>query len=261
MARWKGLGVAAVAALAFVAVKVVPWALGFAGGKYLYQTVMGSHDDSAKLTVAQVSDQLQSQGFQIFKVVKQEFPNEYDAIVQKIAAVAASGGDEAEVRNVSRVAVADLRHKYASLLRSTPDDTASEALGAQLDMLKDVMARESAATCNSYLRNGPDALGTPDKDFLNDMDKIGATLFHAFGAAKNGGLPAADPSDQDWSLLADAFTSAGGTPAEMDAIANISREFEGLCPAAAKLYAAALSLQGESGRRIKTALLYEIAKN
>lgn len=35
MARWKGLGAAAVAALAFVAVKVLPWGVGFAGGKYL----------------------------------------------------------------------------------------------------------------------------------------------------------------------------------------------------------------------------------
>ncbi|MDX8483196.1 hypothetical protein RFN28_32810, partial [Mesorhizobium sp. VK24D] len=68
-------------------------------------------------------------------------------------------------------------------------------------------------------------------------------------------------SDQDWSLLADAFTNAGGTVAEMNAIANVSQEFEGLCPAAAKLYGAALSLQGEPGRHIKTALLYEVAKN
>ena len=39
------------------------------------------------------------------------------------------------------------------------------------------------------------------------MDKVGAALFHAFGAAKNGGLPAAPTSDGDWSLLVDAFIS------------------------------------------------------
>ena len=47
----------------------------------------------------------------------------------------------------------------------------------------------------------------PDQDFLIDMDKVGAALFHAFGAAKNGGLPAAPTSDGDWSLLVDAFIS------------------------------------------------------
>lgn len=69
------------------------------------------------------------------------------------------------------------------------------------------------------------------------------------------------PSDQDWSLVADAFIRSGGTPVEMDAIANVDQDFEGLCPAVAKFYAAALSLQGEPGWHIKTALLYAIAKN
>ncbi|WP_245429336.1 hypothetical protein [Mesorhizobium sp. WSM3860] len=255
------MGLAAVAVLSFVAVKAVPWALGFAGGKYLYETVMGSHDGSAKLTTFQVSDQLLSQGFQIFKAIKQEFPDDYDGVVQKITAVASAGGGESEVRNTSRVLVADLRHKYAPLLASAPDGNASEALAAQLDMLKHVMERETPATCNRYLRDGPVALSMPEQDFLMHMDKIGATLFHAFGAAKGSGLRAAAPVDQDWSLVADAFTRNGGTTAEIDAIASANQDFEGLCPAVAKLYTAALSLNGEPGRHIKTALLYEIAKN
>ncbi|WP_136621442.1 MULTISPECIES: hypothetical protein [Mesorhizobium] len=259
MTRWKALGVAAVAALSFVAVKVLPWAAGFAGGKYLYQTVAGSPDPQT-LTTAQVSEQIESQGSQIFRAIKQEFPEDYDAVVEKITAVARLGNVD-QVRNTSRMAVADLRQRYASLLSSAPDSKAAEALRAQLDMLNHVMARETAATCNNYLREGPGALSTPDQDFLIDMDKVGATLFHAFGAAKNGGLPAAAASDGDWSLLADAFINAGGTPAEITAIANVSREFEGLCPAVAKLYTSALSLQGEPGRHIKTTLLYEIARN
>ncbi|WP_189434628.1 hypothetical protein [Mesorhizobium sp. M1E.F.Ca.ET.041.01.1.1] len=67
--------------------------------------------------------------------------------------------------------------------------------------------------------------------------------------------------DEDWSLVADAFTRNAGTPAEMDAIASANQNFEGLCPAFANLYTAALSLDGEPGRHIKTALLYELAKN
>lgn len=259
MTLWKPLGVAAIAALSFVAVKALPWALGFAGGKYLYQTVAGSPDPQT-LTTAQVSEQIESQGNQIFKAIKQEFPDDYDAVVEKITAVARIGNVD-QVRNTSRMAVADLRRRYASLLSSAPDSKAAEALRAQLDMLNHVMARETAAACNNYLRHGPGALSTPDQDFLGDMDKIGATLFHAFGAAKRGGLPAASASDEDWSLLADAFIKAGGTSVEMNAIANVSLEFEGLCPAVAKLYTSALSLQGEPGRHIKTTLLYEIARN
>ncbi|MFD1986498.1 hypothetical protein ACFSOZ_29090 [Mesorhizobium newzealandense] len=90
-------------------------------------------------------------------------------------------------------------------------------------MLNHVMARGTAAICNNYLRGGPGALSTPDQDFLSDMDKIGATLFHAFGAAKNGSLPAASASDEDWSLLADAFINAGGTPAEMNVLPMSAR--------------------------------------
>ncbi|MBZ9849240.1 hypothetical protein LB565_14740 [Mesorhizobium sp. CA14] len=128
-------------------------------------------------------------------------------------------------------------------------------------MLDHLMARETPDICNNYLRNGPDAVSAPDSEFLAHLDKVGATLFRAFGAAKRSGLPAAEPEDQDWSLLADAFTKSGGTPAEMDAIANANQDFAGLCPAMAKLYGAALSLPGESGRHVKTALLYAIVKN
>ena len=259
MTRWKTLGVAAVAALSFVAVKVLPWALGFAGGKYLYQTVAGAPDPQT-LTTAQVSEQIESRGSQIFRAIKQEFPEDYDAIVEKITAVARLGNID-QVRDASRMAVADLRRRYASLLSSAPDSKAAEALRAQLDMLNHVMARETVTTCNNYLRQGPGALSMPDQDLLSDMDRIGATLFHAFGAAKQDGLPAASASDEDWSLLADAFIKAGGTPVEMNAIANVSLEFEGLCPAVARLYTSALSLQGEPGRHIKTTLLYEIARN
>jgi len=259
MTRWKGLGVAAVAALAFVAVKVLPWAFGFAGGKYLYETVAGPSAPKA-LTTAEVDAEIQKQDFQILKAIAQEFPDDYDALLRKIAVIA-STGNEQQVRDTTRAAVADLRRKYAPLLPSAPDRGASEALSAQLDALNHVMARETPATCNNYLRNGPDAISAPGHDFLVDLDRIGATLFHAFGAAKSSGLPATEPSEEDWSLVAGAFTKGGGTLAEMDAISNLNHDFEGLCPAVAKFYAAALSLQGEPGRRIKTALLSATAEN
>lgn len=260
MARWKALGVAAIAALSFVAVKALPWALGFAGGKYLYQTVMGK-PSTATLTTAEVSEQLQSQEFLIFRTIKQEFPADYDEIIRKITDVARSGGGFDQARDVSRLAVVDLRHKYAPLVPSTPESNASEVLRAQLDMLRQVMARESAATCNSYLAKGPGALNTQDHDFMVGMDKIGSTLFLAFGAAKSSGLPAAPASDEEWSLVATAFVAAGGTQADMEAIGSANQAYEGLCPAIAKFYQAALSLEGEAGRHVKTTLIYEIARN
>lgn len=259
MARWKGLGVAAVAALAFVAVKVLPWAIGFAGGKYLYETETGSTARKAP-TRADVNAEIEKQDFQIFKAIAQEFPDDYNAFIDKITRVAGSGSQQA-VRDASRVAAADLRRKYAPLLPSAPDRETSQALDAQLAMVNHLTARETPATCNNYLRNGPDAISAPGNDFLMDLDRIGATLFHAFGAAKKSSLPAAEPSDEDWSLIADAFTRSGGTPAEMDAIANMNQDFSGLCPAVAKFYTAALSLPGEPGRHIKTALLYATSRN
>ncbi|TIP01894.1 MAG: hypothetical protein E5X72_23540 [Mesorhizobium sp.] len=255
MARWKGLGAAAVAALAFVAVKVLPWGLGFAGGKYLYQTVAGSTARKAP-TRAEV----EKQDFQIFKAIAQEFPDDYNAFIDKITLAAGSGNQQA-VRDASRVAVAELRRKYAPLLPSAPDREISQALAAQLTMVNHLMARETPVTCNNYLRYGPDAISAPGNDFLVDLDRIGATLFHAFGAAKRSSLPAAEPSDEDWSLIADAFTRNGGTPAEMDAIANMNQDFSGLCPAVVKFYTAALSMPGEPGRHIKTALLYATSRN
>jgi hypothetical protein len=42
MASWKGAAMTAAAVLSFVAVKALPWALGFAGGKYLYRAAMGT---------------------------------------------------------------------------------------------------------------------------------------------------------------------------------------------------------------------------
>ncbi|MDX8535819.1 hypothetical protein RFM41_33115 [Mesorhizobium sp. VK25A] len=256
MSYRKWLQVAAVFPVSFVAAKVMPTMFG--GGRYHhYQSVT---KPPQPLTAADIDAEIRKQDLQIFEAIAREFPDDYDAMLRKITA-AANTGSQIEVRNTSRQAVADLRHRYAPLLPSAPDGEVSQALSAQLDMLNHVMARETPATCNNYLRIGPDAVSAPDSEFLAHLDKIGATLFHAFGAAKRSGLPAAEPEDQDWSLVADAFTKGGGTPAEMEAIANSNQDFAGLCPATAKLFAAALSLSGEPGRHIKTALLYAITKN
>ncbi|WP_246679560.1 hypothetical protein [Mesorhizobium sp. B2-3-5] len=247
MSRWKWLQVAAVVPLSFFEVKFLPPLFGSAGGRYHHETVARPPQP---MTTADVDAEIRKQGLQIFKAIAREFPDDYDAMLRKITA-AAQTGSGTEVRNVSRQAVADLRQRYTPLLTSAPDSEVSQALSAQLDMLNHVMARETPATCNNYLRNGPDAISAPGHDFLAHLDKIGATLFNAFGAAKRSGLPAAVPSDQDWSLVADAFIRSGGAPVEMDAIANVDQDFEGLCPAVAKFYAAALSLQGEPGWHIK----------
>lgn len=261
MPRWKTASVAAGAVLLFAAMKILPWGFGFVGGKYLYEAVAGRQGDPVLLTTAQVSEQLQNRDFQIFKAIRQEFPSDYDAIVQKITTVARSGGSSEDVSNASRVSVADLRKKYAPLLLSAPERSATEALGAQLDMLNHVMANRSSATCDRYVRDGPSAIEAPDQAFMINLDRIGATLFHAFGAAKNSGLPATAASDEDWSMLASALAKAGATQEEMKAISEANPELAELCPILAKLYAAALSLQGEPGRHVKAALLYEIAKN
>ncbi|RAZ86945.1 hypothetical protein DPM33_26720 [Mesorhizobium hawassense] len=212
------------------------------------------------LTHADIDAEIQKQDSQILKAIAEEFPDDYSALIDNVMVVARLGGKRA-VRDTSRVTVAKLRRRYAPLLPSTPDNEASQALSAQLGMLNYLMTRQTPATCNNYLRKGPDAVSAPDSEFLVHQDKIGATLFRAFGAAKRSGLPAAEPADQDWSLVAEAFTRGGGTPTEMDAIANANPDFAGLCPATAKLFAAALSLSGEPGRHVKTALLYAIVKN
>ncbi len=61
--------------------------------------------------------------------------------------------------------------------------------------------------------------------------------------------------------IATALAKAGATQDEMKAIAEPNPESAELCPIFAKLYAAALSLQGEPGRHVKATLLYEIARN
>lgn len=237
MSRWKWLQVAAVVPLSFVEAKVLPTMFG--GSRYHHESVA---KPPQPVTIADVDAEIRKQDLRIFEAIAREFPDDYDAMLRKITA-AAQTGSEADVRNTSRQAVADLRHRYAPLLPSAPNSEVSQALSAQLDMLNHVMARETPATCNNYLRNGPDAISAPGHDFLADLDRIGATLFHAFGAAKRSGLPAAVPSDQDWSLVADVFTKIGGTPAEMEAISNAKQDFPGLCPAMAKFYEAALLLR------------------
>ncbi|OHV69354.1 hypothetical protein LCM4577_22430 [Mesorhizobium sp. LCM 4577] len=255
MSPWKWLQVVAVVPVSIIGSNVMPTMFG--GGHRHHQPMAMP---PRTLTTADIDAEIRKQNLGIFEAIAREFPDDYDAMLRKITA-AAQAGNQTEVRNISRQAVADLRHRYAPLLPTAPDSNAWEVLSAQLDMLNHVMARETPATCNNYLRNGPDAISAPGHDFLADMDRIGAALFRAYGAAKRSGLPTVAPSDQDWSLVADIFKKIGGTPAEMEAVSNANPDFPGLCPAMAKFYEAALSLQGEPGWHIKTSLLRTIVKN
>ncbi|RWM20417.1 MAG: hypothetical protein E5X53_32960 [Mesorhizobium sp.] len=259
MANWKCTTAAAVAAAAIgslVLVKALPWVLGFAGGKYLYQMATDRTP-----TAAGISEQLQQQEFQLFRALKQELPEDYDKLVQKLVAVAKSRGGYEQVRDASMATVVDLRHRYASLLRSAPDGSASGALHAQLDMLNHVMTGESAVTCNRYVASGPIALTVNDHEMMAAMDKAAVALFHAIATAKNSGLPAVEAGDGDWEMLVTAFIAAGGTQGDMEAIVSSNQDYKDLCPAFAKLLEAALSVEGEPGRHIRTTLLYELASN
>jgi hypothetical protein len=258
MANWKGAGaaVAAAALASFVLVKALPWVLGFAGGKYLYQMAMDKTP-----TAAEISEQLQQHEFQMFRALKQELPEDYDKLIQKLVAVAKSRGGNEQVRNASMATVVDLRHRYASLLRSAPDRSAAEALQAQLDILNHVMAGESIVTCNRYVASGSAAVTVNDHEMMATMDKAAVALFHAIGTAKTSGLPAVEADEGDWDMLITAFIAAGGTQGDIEAIASSNQEYKDLCPAFAKFLQAALSVEGEPGRHIRTTLLYELASN
>ncbi|RUU51790.1 hypothetical protein EOD07_28535, partial [Mesorhizobium sp. M2C.T.Ca.TU.002.02.1.1] len=62
------------------------------------------------LTTADIDAEIRKQNLGIFEAIAREFPDDYDAMLRKITA-AAQAGNQTEVRNISRQAVADLRHR------------------------------------------------------------------------------------------------------------------------------------------------------
>jgi hypothetical protein len=259
MASGKGAALAAVAVASLLAVKVLPWVVGYFGGKHLYEMATITPVRAAELTAADMSEALQKQGFETFRIFKQDFPEDYDLLIQKVLAPVKAGDDDERFLVADAAAIAGLRRKYALAVRSAPDSEAAQALRAYLDTVKRVIAVEIPATCNQYLTTGPRVLAIRDNDMAAAVDRWTAALFHAIGAGRKSSLPTAEPGDDDWSRLDAPFTAAGGLPDDKDAIIRKDRGYKALCPAFARFLEAVLSVEGEPGRRIRTNILYGIA--
>jgi len=176
-------------------------------------------------------------------------------------AIAARSATAAEARDETLQAVVAVRRKHAQSIYQAPDDSLYPAIKSQLDLLELVDARETPATCASFVVSGGAALGRPDQHYLRAFDAIAADVFQAIGAARENPQPTEASTDADWQELYKTMTAQGATTDDIRSLTALDPKDENLCRATIRFFRAVLAVEGPAGRRVRADIAYGLAAN
>ncbi|MBB3706147.1 hypothetical protein FHS67_002467 [Aminobacter aminovorans] len=253
MSWWKTATVAVAALGSLLLVEVLSGGFDAVSGEYFLKQPAG------RPSAEDVFSDLRSQGYRMYDTIKQELPEAYVALKSGMEAIAARSATAAEARDETLQAVVAVRRKHAQSIYRAPDDSLYPAIKSQLDLLELVDARETPATCASFVVSGGAALGRPDQHYLLAFDAIAADVFQAIGAARENPQPTEASTDADWEELYKTMTAQGATTDDIRSLTALDPRDENLCKVMKLFLRGILAVEAPGGRRLRAEIAYGIA--
>lgn len=221
---------------------------------FLLDLVFGRHEPTSGEVVAI----LEKSSPKLVDVLKQRFPDAFDAIVESSLSAGKDGGDDEDIQLAFFAAAQNAADDYADYARRAPDPEMKAWLERVADSIDVIYKAGGSDLCQGFLENGNSALAKQDAhdDLLNAMDARSAALFDALAAARQSGLIAiAAPDDADWAKV-DSEMRAADVPANYADVINKGDVSDpDYCPALSRLFRNLSEMQGDAGTRIRAEYL------
>lgn len=212
--------------------------------------------------IAEMDEELQAQGLAAFAALKDEFPDDYRALLSKLAELDQNSGTPQEAAILSQSFMADLRKRHGpNLLRADPG--ALRAILVQSRALhQSILEQDGRQTCNAFAISGAPALGMRVQNYFAEIDAQGAALIVAMGdAAARDGAEAVDPATaEDRDAAIDKLVEATGVEAHRAALTNLAPEAD-ICSALLAFVDAMLAMDNEAGARLRATYVRDLAIN
>lgn len=254
MSAFRVMGAAVAAAAVFLTVKVAPiavgWVAGHEGVKWL---------TTRTPTTADIEAMLAKSGATFYVILKDNFPDDYRALVEKLAATAGAARSKEESDRLGFEATSSIRHKYAASLLNAPDENLHEIFATQIEMMNAVASRETPALCALFASQGGAALKDRMSGYMVLADNAGASILRGIAAGLKTPDPVGSVTDDDWVVIAKRYLADGGTDASLKIIGEQLQTDPGYCTAIISFMGSIQAEPSAAGHRVRASMAYEMA--
>lgn len=234
--------------------------LAIGAGNYLTRTF--SDYQSRNVSISQLDhafQNLDSDKYGMFKILKREFREDYDALLVAAKEIALETQDNHTLRSKSADEMRNIRRKYAKYMRSAPDSDLKTVLQQTINLIDEVYANHGPELCGNFAANGPSVLF--DKpEYKDALMMQAASVMLALSNGRKSSTKIANATEDDLMAIIVEMKEQGAPAYYFDVLADNNHSHTNYCPSLAAYMQAVISMKGEAGHRVRAEHAETLAK-
>jgi hypothetical protein len=189
------------------------------------------------------------------QVMKTRFSADYQVALTNLTALAGNTTMSDMERSMAAARESSaIRTKHAKNVVNAPVDSLNKVLRTQADLLKAVESNHGAAACSRFANLGVAELPRNVDSLRDPIDLAGEATMNAIADGRDNPVARVAASQEDMEVLLQALAAKGFDDAAFMAIGNGTPD-ENDCAYLSTMVSAAIDLPGESGDRVRAALV------
>lgn len=188
--------------------------------------------------------------FEFYRIIKQEFPDDYSSLIQELSAFANTGASQAEMRKKGAELTAKIRLKHAHHIRSAPQSHLKKMIAESISVHERVYKEDGPALCNRLASQGMRALAGMPK-YKNDITNQATLVMLGISLGKKSDISIGDPSQDDWTAALLHMSAKGEQEELIKVILRQDANNEKYCPALISFMSSIRDLESGSGDRLR----------
>ena len=196
----------------------------------------------------------------LLDIIAVNFKADFDAAVQKVL----DDPSEENAQAIGGELTSGLRKANATNVFAAPADIVKNYVTEEIAFLQMIKSRSGTDLCAAYLNQGAAALSNANYDlYAADLSNGGVRVFSVIVAGRGKPPLRTEPTDADWTALVKLWQSRGVPDAQFAAVASGGTEgtTADFCDGFISFYGAIAAMDGETGARLQTNVIYTVAAN
>ncbi len=200
-----------------------------------------------------------SQFGEVYDVVKQYSPQDYDIFIDKITEISRTSHSKEDAYQRGIEIFVDFHRNNASSIMAAPDEYVSGVIELHT-ILYDALQTKNPLLCSRVAIGGMQLADRAEFTHVTAIAvDLAAATMRAIYEGRANGRPRKVATDEDWDRFGAHWWNNGGTKRDAASMDRLSPKDANLCPALNSMMNASLSMPGKLGERIRASWVQDIA--
>jgi len=216
------------------------------------------HDDTRNQNqIEKVILQEGASGSELFKLIKEHYPEEYQGFLVK----ARSARTHEDGERIGAELSAGIRRLHADNFLASSEAQVANLFNTNHALTVRVAEDEGWQVCNAFLNKGGIAIMNINEAYSESVAVLAVDLLRVLAEAKDRPSIREAASEEDWAKFIELWRGSGGTQTDLELVMSPDFKRQETCDAFLSLYDKISRLEGDLGDRIRTDFLVSMAKS